>query len=622
VFTTLDKAALVRQYQEARSQGKGEGGKWLEANDLTRDLLNRWRQKLASSPSRYGNPEPSRAVLDYLDLPEIGPVEAFALDDLLLTRRSYAREEKLALLTEYAHLGQDQTGQWLHDRHLTASQMSRWRRAWREGLPGEGDPPPTPRPPRRVLTTQEKAALVWQYEEAKSQGPGGAKRWLEANNLTRRRLSFWRRRLASRQDPAPLPSGHGNPGPGRAVSDYLDLPEIGAVEAYTLDDLPLTRRSHTPQQRFALVTEYAQLKRGTTRRWLRDHDLTTTHMSRWRRAGEQGRLGEGDLPPAARPPRRVFTLPEKVALVRQYRKSQGRGGGRRWLAANNLTREQVDRWRQELARRQELPSRQELASRQDPASPPSGHDNPEPSRAVPDYLDLPEIGPVEASTLADLPLTRRRYTPQEKLALLTEYAGLERGQAGQWLNDHHLSSSHMLMWRRAGEEGQLGEGDLPPAARASRRTFTRREKASLVRQYQEVRSQGRGDGGRWLEANNLLREQLSRWRRQLASLQDPAPALSGQGTPELTMDEVDPAGGEGLPPDARFPPVNTSMDGAEPSGANEDLVDPMDSWWATTLASATSPLAAWGDWNQGNNGQGTAEPDRQEGGSSSPWWGF
>jgi hypothetical protein len=283
-----------------------------------------------------------------------------------------------------------------------------------------------------------------------------------------------------------------------------------------------------------------------------------------------------------------------------------------WLEANNLTRELLNRWQQGRG-----------ASRQEQAPPPAGHGNPEPSSAVPDDSDLPGIGPVEAHTPHDWPLTRRRYTPQEKFAVLAEYSQLERGQAGKWLHDRHLTYGQIWDWRRAGREGPLGEHDLPPAARAPRRTFTLREKAALVRQFEEARSQGPGVVRRWLVANNLSRDHLNRWGRELASPQNPAPPPpSGHGSPELTMVEVDPAGGEGFPPDARFRPVDTPMDGGEPSGVNDYVVDPMDSWWATALASATSTPAAWDVWDQGDNGQGTAEPDRHHDGSSSSLWNF
>jgi hypothetical protein len=73
-------------------------------------------------------------------------------------------------------------------------------------------------------------------------------------------LSRWQQELASRQDPAPSASGHGNPEPSCAGWDdldlNLDLPKIGPVQAYTPDALPLTgRRDYTRQERLALVTE-------------------------------------------------------------------------------------------------------------------------------------------------------------------------------------------------------------------------------------------------------------------------------------------------------------------------------------------------------------------------------
>jgi hypothetical protein len=614
-FTIQEKAALVRQYEASKSQGLGEAKAWLEANNLDRKQLRRWRQELASPRAGYRNSEPGRAVPNDVDLPEIGPVEAHAPDDLPLTRRSYTQQEKVTLLTEYAGVDRGQGTQWLRDRRLTTIQMTRWRRAWEQGRLGDRDLPPGARPPRHGFTTQEKAALVQRYQEAKSQGRGEATRWREANNLSRDRLSRWRQELTSRQDPA-VP-GHGNPEPRRAVPDYLDLPEIGPVEAYTLDDLPRTHRSYTRQEKLALLTEYAHLELGQGSRWLHDRHLSYSLMRDWREAWRKGQLGKGDTPPAARPPRRVFTPQEKATLLRQYREAKSRGPGeaRRWLEANNLPREQLSRW---LHR---------LAPPQDPA-PPSRHGNPEPGPAVSDYLDLPEIGRVEAYTLDDLPGTRRSYTRQEKVTLLTEYAQLPRGQTSQWLHDHHLTTSQMWDWRRAWREDQLGEGDRPLAARVPRRAFTTQQKAALVQQYQEARSQGPDDEKRWREANNLTRDLLNRWQQQLASRQDQAPP-PGDGYRELNMVEVDPAGWEGFPPEAGFQPGGTSTGGGEPSGVNEYLVDPMDTWWATALASATSTPDTWNSWDiwdagyagyagvQCDTGQGTAEPDRHHDGASS-----
>jgi transposase-like protein len=637
VFTIQEKAAWVRQYQEVKSQGTDEARRWLEANNLTSDLVRRWRRELASpqapapaSPqapapapplSGHGSPEPGRAVADYLDLPEIGPVEAAStLDDLPLTYRSHPREEKLALLTEYAQLEWGQGRQWLRDHHLNSGDLSAWRRAGEAGQLGIGNLAPAARAVRRVFTTREKAALVRQYEEAKSQGRDEARGWLEAHNLHREQVGRWRREFAPPQGLASSLSGDSNPEPSRAVLDYLDLPEVGAVEAYTLDDLPRTCRRYTRQEKLALLTEYARLEGGQRGRWLHDHHLTASLMCAWRRVWGEGRLGDGDLPPAAVPARRAFTPREKAALVRQYdeAKSQGPGGAKRWREANNLTRDLVNRWRRKLA------------SRQHPAPQPSGYGNPEPSRVASDDVDLPEINPVEASTLDDLPRTRRSYTGQEKLDLLTEYTHLDQGQTGQWVRDHHLTYSQISDWQRLRREGLLGEGGLLPTMRAPRRVFTTQEKAALVRQYQEARSQGPDEARRWLEANNLHRNLLNRWQQELALPLVPAPLPSGHGNPEPTMVEVDPAGGEGVPPDARLQPVGTAVDGAEPSGVNEYLVDPLETWWATALASATgTPDAldawgdweAWGDWDQGN-GQGTAEPDRHHEGSSSSWRSF
>jgi transposase-like protein len=537
VFTSEQKAALVQQHQEAKAQGPDDVRRWLGANNLTRKQLSRWRQELASPRAGYGNPEPGRAVPDDLHLPEIGPVEAYTLDDLPRTHRRYARQEKRTLLTEYGQLDQGQGTQWLRDHHLSTGLMSTWRREWEEGLLGMGDPPPPARQPHRVFTTQEKATMLQHYQEAKARGPGASRRWLEANSQHSRQLSRWRRELASR------PPGYGNPEPSHGVPDDLDLPEIGPVEAYTLDDLPPTHRTFTLQEKVTLLTEYAQLDRGQTTQWLRARRLSTILMSRWRRARREGRLGEGDLPPLARPSRRAFTIQEKVALVRQYQEAKSQGGdvAKRWREANNLTRDLLNRWPQQLA----LP--------RDPASP--DHGNPEPGRAVPDYLDLPEIGPAEAYPLGDPPRTHRSHTGQEKLALLTEYTQLDEGQGSQWLHDRHLTYSLMRDWRDALRKGRLGEDDQSPTARPPRRVFTPQEKATLLRQYDEAKSKGPSVGKRWREANNLTPNRLSRWRQELPSRQDPAWPPSGHGNPEpsrtvpddLDLPEIGP--GEAHTPD-------------------------------------------------------------------------
>jgi transposase len=66
--------------------------------------------------------------------------------------------------------------------------------------------------------------------------------------------------------------------------------------------------------------------------------------------------------------------------------------------------------------------------------------------------------------------TRRAFTPDYKLAIVTEYENAPNGEKGAILRREGLYSSHVIEWARARDAGTLTTGPADPA------TATRRPK--------------------------------------------------------------------------------------------------------------------------------------------------
>ncbi|WP_043718767.1 transposase [Kutzneria sp. 744] len=64
--------------------------------------------------------------------------------------------------------------------------------------------------------------------------------------------------------------------------------------------------------------------------------------------------------------------------------------------------------------------------------------------------------------------TRRAFTPEYKLAIVTEYENAPNGEKGAILRREGLYSSHVIEWTRARDAGALTTGPTDPAAPARR----------------------------------------------------------------------------------------------------------------------------------------------------------
>jgi transposase-like protein len=64
--------------------------------------------------------------------------------------------------------------------------------------------------------------------------------------------------------------------------------------------------------------------------------------------------------------------------------------------------------------------------------------------------------------------TRRAFTPDYKLAIVTEYENAPNGEKGAILRREGLYSSHLIEWTRARDAGALTTGPADPAAAVRR----------------------------------------------------------------------------------------------------------------------------------------------------------
>lgn len=65
--------------------------------------------------------------------------------------------------------------------------------------------------------------------------------------------------------------------------------------------------------------------------------------------------------------------------------------------------------------------------------------------------------------------TRRVFSPEYKLAMVTEYENAPNGQKGAVLRREGLYSSHIIEWTRARDAGALTSGPAEPAATSAKR---------------------------------------------------------------------------------------------------------------------------------------------------------
>jgi transposase len=80
-------------------------------------------------------------------------------------------------------------------------------------------------------------------------------------------------------------------------------------------------------------------------------------------------------------------------------------------------------------------------------------DQPSPSTPAPDPAPRP---------------SRRVFSPEYKLAIVTEYENAPNGEKGAILRREGLYSSHVIEWTRARDAGALTNGPADPAAPSKR----------------------------------------------------------------------------------------------------------------------------------------------------------
>lgn len=75
--------------------------------------------------------------------------------------------------------------------------------------------------------------------------------------------------------------------------------------------------------------------------------------------------------------------------------------------------------------------------------------------------------------------TRRVFSPEYKLAMVTEYENAPNGQKGAVLRREGLYSSHIIEWTRARDAGALSGGPAEPAATSAKRAKKTAEQVEL-----------------------------------------------------------------------------------------------------------------------------------------------
>lgn len=108
------------------------------------------------------------------------------------------------------------------------------------------------------------------------------------------------------------------------------------------------------------------------------------------------------------------------------------------------------------------------------------HLNGKPQTNVPD----PEVTPKKTA--------RRKFSAKQKLTILAEIDGLERGQVGAYLRRKGLYSSTVSSWRKQRDQGALDamtskkRGAKPKSAEARQLEQLKREHAKLQRELEKA----------------------------------------------------------------------------------------------------------------------------------------
>lgn len=108
------------------------------------------------------------------------------------------------------------------------------------------------------------------------------------------------------------------------------------------------------------------------------------------------------------------------------------------------------------------------------------HLNGKPQSELPDA----EVSPKKTS--------RRKFSAKQKLAILSEIDGLEKGQIGAYLRRKGLYSSTVSNWRKLREQGSLDamkpkkRGAKPKSAEARELERLKREHAKLQRELEKA----------------------------------------------------------------------------------------------------------------------------------------
>ncbi len=86
--------------------------------------------------------------------------------------------------------------------------------------------------------------------------------------------------------------------------------------------------------------------------------------------------------------------------------------------------------------------------------------------------------------------SRRVFTPEYKLTVVTEYENAPNGEKGAILRREGLYSSHVIEWARARDAGRLGGGpaDSPAPAKPARKSAEQAELERLRRQNAKLTS--------------------------------------------------------------------------------------------------------------------------------------
>jgi transposase len=111
-----------------------------------------------------------------------------------------------------------------------------------------------------------------------------------------------------------------------------------------------------------------------------------------------------------------------------------------------------------------------------------------PERAAPEAVSS------EAADPAPRP-SRRVFSPEYKLAIISEYEQAPNGQKGAILRRENLYSSHVIEWTRARDAGVLGGGgssgspDGEPSVRRGKKTAEQLELEKLRRRNAKLESE-------------------------------------------------------------------------------------------------------------------------------------